>query len=198
MLPVLPVGASADFCAHSLGHRRRGVSELGGGEPAHAVAEGVEVELTVVIVLERLPSAVRSVTVGLDDEPLLGPEEVHGVRADRDVHLRFGQVVAATEAQEGALELGAGAVGRDVAEGEAKELGLADGTALDFGRGDPLEVGERSGRRRHSDAVADGRGVGVQRGGAVQADAGAAADGAADEDVDCTGAGAQQLPQLGS
>jgi hypothetical protein len=50
----------------------------------------------------------RSVAVGLDRQPPLSPQEVHREAGDANVDLGFGQVVAATEPKEGALELGTG------------------------------------------------------------------------------------------
>jgi hypothetical protein len=119
--------------------------------------------------------------------------------ATRTLTLGFGQVVAATEPKEGALELGTGAVGLDVTEIEAAELGLADRAANGGGRSVAFDVGDRPCGGRHGNAIANGRGAPGQRG-AVNAQAASAASAAAggwNGHVDRATGRREQLPQLG-
>jgi hypothetical protein len=46
--------------------------------------------------------------IGLDDQCSVPPEEIHLEGADTGVHLRLRKAVAATEVEQGALELAAG------------------------------------------------------------------------------------------
>ena len=60
------------------GHGVRLPADLAIGEPAEAIAVGVQRELARMVVLERLAAPVRGVAVGLDDQALLAPEEEVG------------------------------------------------------------------------------------------------------------------------
>jgi hypothetical protein len=103
--------------------------DLVGTEAAESIAETTELELAPAIVLESLAPAVSGVAVDLDHESGGTPEEVDRERAHADVDLRLRQPESATEAEERALELASGVVGRDRAEVEAEELRLAAGRA---------------------------------------------------------------------
>jgi len=52
----------------------------------------------------------ESVAIGLDDEPLISPEEVDEERTDPDVYLRGRNPMPSAEAQEPTLELATGQV----------------------------------------------------------------------------------------
>jgi hypothetical protein len=69
------------------------------------VAACAKIEVPPVVVLERLRPAVIAIAVGLNDDPLLAPEEVDCLWADPDVDLRRRDVVALTETQEQVLQL---------------------------------------------------------------------------------------------
>jgi hypothetical protein len=57
----------------------------------------------------------ESVAIGLDDQPLVSPEEVDEEGTDPDVYLRGRNPMLAAEAQEPTLELATGEVGLEVA-----------------------------------------------------------------------------------
>jgi hypothetical protein len=74
-------------------------------EPAQPDSQHPERKLTLAVVLERLPAAVRSVTVGFDRKPLRSPQEVDREAAHAYVDLRHWQTVAPAEPKESALEV---------------------------------------------------------------------------------------------
>ena len=135
----------------------------------------------VVLACDRV--VVPFLTVGLDDEPLLGPAEVGDVLAERPVDVGADEAAFVEEVEDGVLEF---AAGRDVAVGQvAAEFGLlaklvsrdalsghrlADRAAVRFGRHHRGDVGQSTCRERRGDVVqaADRRGAA----GAVDLDAG--------------------------
>jgi len=83
--------------------------------------------------------------VGFDDEALLAPEEVDFVAAKLGVDLGSANAVVAKEGEEGALEVGAGAVGLDAVKAQALQLGLADRAADEvLGQGRGAQVFDRA------------------------------------------------------
>jgi hypothetical protein len=73
------------------------------GEPCDEVAAQLEVGVAGVVAPARDRVVVEAGAVDLDDEPLLGPEEVDGVGAEMSVDPRFGQ--SADESEEAPFEL---------------------------------------------------------------------------------------------
>jgi hypothetical protein len=67
------------------------VDDPGVGEVDHVVAGQRQVDARGAVVLEGWLAAVPPVTVNLDDEALIGPEEIDDVAGDGDVGLRFGR-----------------------------------------------------------------------------------------------------------
>src|SRR5204863_2295521 len=78
--------------------------QLAPGEPQDLIAPKTEEGVAGAIVLERLAPAMALPAVGLDHQSPIGPQEVDGVRADRDVDLGDGQVVAAADPEHSPLE----------------------------------------------------------------------------------------------
>lgn len=87
------------------------VADLGSGVAADGVARAPEVQLALVVVLERNRAAVVVEEVGFDRDLLFGPKEVDLPLADLDVDRGAGQGVARAEAQEVELEVGASSLG---------------------------------------------------------------------------------------
>jgi len=81
------------------------------GEPNHGVAEQPELDVPRAIRLERPAPTVEPVAIGLDDQPLVSPEEVDEEGTDPDVYLRGRNPMPSAEAQEPTLGLATGQVG---------------------------------------------------------------------------------------
>ena len=87
------------------------------------------------IVLEGRSPAVSCVAVELYRQPLAPPQTVNEEGAEAGVDLGCGEAVAPAQLEEEGLELGAGAVGGEVARGQADVLGLAEGAVGTRGAG---------------------------------------------------------------
>jgi hypothetical protein len=77
----------------------------------------------------------EAVTVNLDHQTVVAPEEIHDEGVDRYVHLRRPDSVPAAESQEQVLELAAGEVSLEPPEVESEGLRHADRTAQLGGSG---------------------------------------------------------------
>jgi hypothetical protein len=109
--------------------------------------------------------------VDLDDEQLIGPEEVDHISIQTGVHLGLGKAVTPAKGEHADLELAPSAVRhRFWTERQAKELGLADGGG-ELRRGEKgAEVRERSSRARDRDSMASSAVTGNEGGGAMKHD----------------------------
>jgi hypothetical protein len=96
------------------------------------------------VVLERPAGAVGRVTVGLDDDPLVPPEEVDLVALDLHVHLRLREPVAAAKLEEAFFEGRAGEGGARLVGGQhPSEAATAESAVLgrQLGQVEPEVVG---------------------------------------------------------
>jgi len=66
----------------------------------HSVAGHFQVDSRLVVELEAGSVGVIAIAVGLDDQALLRPVEVHALALDEDVHLRQPQALALAEREE--------------------------------------------------------------------------------------------------
>jgi hypothetical protein len=153
--------------------------------------------------------------VHLDNQPLLAPEEVHLEAIDSDVHLGLEKAVAAAEREHSLFQLGPCAVAqmrcssptgpgwltggfwaaaKPIADGQAQELGLADG-GVELGWGEEgADIGQGApwlGHRNTVAACAVRRG---KRGGAVKDDSPPLPLSGGAGTVMCTGSGAPRPP----
>lgn len=139
-------------------------------EAAHRVAAAPQVEITSVIILEGDCPAMPAIAVGLDRDALVAPEEIDGPAADANVDLRVGKAAASAEVEEIALEVAAGPVGGDLAQGETEHLRLPRGSPDQMRRDRPRKVGNGARGGRHPDPLMTGDVRGDDRSAAVQAD----------------------------
>ena len=104
---------------------------VGGAE--HPEAKALKSGVFGAIGLERGAVSVVAETVDLDDQAPVAPEEVDFMWADTGIHVRLGKAVAATEAEEAALELAAGEVRVSQLPGsdQSKIEGSAHGALVD-------------------------------------------------------------------
>jgi hypothetical protein len=108
-------------------------------------------------------------TVGLDDEPPFGPEEVDETPVDMDVDLGTRQAVAVTEVEEEQLEVRARAVDEtEVRDAVPGELRLAERTAEEVRLDDRADVFDRAGGGRDRDAAAVGDVIAGEGAGAME------------------------------
>jgi hypothetical protein len=83
------------------------VDELPVGEAENPKTQPLKMGVSSAVALEGGAVSVVSPRIGLDHHSLVGPVEVHFVWADGRVHLRAGQAVTATKAEEETLQLAA-------------------------------------------------------------------------------------------
>jgi hypothetical protein len=150
-----------------------GCGDLAVGEADDVVAQGAEVQVSVMVVLKGLRATVVAVAIGLDDDALLAPEEVDDARSNPHIDLRRRQPMALAEAQEEMLQLAprllAGALGSNSQPACPR---LSYRAAKFGGRDDPPKVGNGLGRRRYGNAQPPGHGCCRQRGAAMEEDSG--------------------------
>jgi len=108
------------------------------------VAGECERRVALPVALEGPAAAVVLPAVGLDDDALLGEEEVDLEAGDRVVHTRLWQIARATEGEHALLELASGErrAGDVVGERPAQTRGAAVAGTGVGDRGERLHVGE--------------------------------------------------------
>ena len=86
-----------------------------------------QLEVPPAVILKCDLSAVVSIAIGFDHEPLVSPEEIDEKGADADIDLGQRNAVTAAEAQEGGLEIATGSIGCvSFVDGQTQHIRLPD------------------------------------------------------------------------
>lgn len=96
---------SGEHSPDAVGDHRGPTRHVEPGESQHPIAGDGQAAITVSVGLKGAAGAVSGATVDLHDQSRFGPEEVHDVVDQRNVHIRLGKAVTATEGEESLLEV---------------------------------------------------------------------------------------------
>ncbi len=178
------------------------MDELPVGEAENPKTQPLKMGVSSAVALEGGAVSVVSPRVGLDHHSLVVPEEVHFVLADARVHLRAGQAVTATEAEEEAFELAAAEffLSLEIGRADQPEVQSPPDGPLEnpLGRG-AVKVAKRPLGPRDRNAVAAGPNTGNEGVGSMDLDAAALSASAVPDDayMDRSGMRLEHAPKRG-
>ncbi len=167
-------------------------------EPYDLIPEQLQLDVPGPVLLECKPASVIAVSVGLNDQLPLGPQEIDHEPADLRVHLGHWEAVTTAVAQKPTFKLAASRLGVDISTNVEAEHGcFADSPSKLWVRDNPAQVGNSASRDGHRNVLPSGRHLAHQGARTMQVDAGlpAAPTVASNGDIDRPRLGRQQPPK---
>jgi hypothetical protein len=126
-------------------------------EPENLKSLCPQVEVAPPVVAKGLAAPVVAIAIGLDSKPTVAPEKVDQVAANANVDFGRRQHVPPADPQKVSLQVAASAIAADMlAERQPEYIGLPNRPAPLRLRDNTTNVGDRSRRGGHRDAIATG------------------------------------------